>query len=286
MKKYWKSLEDRENLSIDSQEVREHKHTNAIIDLLDSKTVEQPASRRDFLKLWGFSLGAAVLAASCERPVQKAIPFLFRPEAVTPGMAKYYASTFFDGQEYANILVKTRDGRPIKLEPLVQSGIGASGTTARVQASVLGLYDDSRFKQPLKKNEKISWEEADKEIMAALGSITGKGGKIVLLSSTVISPSTLSVFKLFQKKFPGSEVVFYDASSASGILQANLESFGKAAIPEYHFENAKLIVSFGADFLGTWLSPAEYSAQYASGRELNPKAHWEMGLLKLKPEWS
>ena len=80
MKKYWKSLEDRENLSIDSQEVREYKHTNAVIDLLDSKTVEQPASRRDVLKLWGFSLGAAVLAASCERPVQKAIPFLFRPE--------------------------------------------------------------------------------------------------------------------------------------------------------------------------------------------------------------
>ncbi|MFC2081376.1 TAT-variant-translocated molybdopterin oxidoreductase [Bacteroidota bacterium] len=271
MKKYWKSLEERENLSINPQEIVEHRHENVVLDLLDSKTVDQPASRRDFLKLWGFSLGTAALAASCERPVQKAIPFLFRPEEITPGMAKYYASSFFDGQEYASILVKTRDGRPIKLEPNDRSGFGATGTTSRVQASVLGLYDDSRFKQPLKKNEKISWEEADTEILSALKSITDKRGRIVLLSSTHISPSTQEVLKLFQKKFPGTELIWYDASSASGILQANRVSFSKTAIPSYHFEKAKLIVSFGADFLGTWLSPAEYTAQYVSGRVLNPE---------------
>ncbi len=143
VKKYWQSLEEREKLSVDKGANPEESHKNAVIDLLDSKTVDQPASRRDFLKLWGFSIGAAALAAACERPVHKAIPFLFRPEQVTPGMAKYFASTFFDGEEYASILVKTRDGRPIKLEPNDRSGFGATGTTARVQASVLGLYDDS-----------------------------------------------------------------------------------------------------------------------------------------------
>ena len=141
-------MEGREKLRIDTGENPEDSHKNAVIDLLDSKTVDQPASRRDFLKLWGFSIGAAALAASCKRPVHKAIPFLIRPEEVTPGMAKYFASTFFDGEEYASILVKTRDGRPIKLEPNDRSGFGATGTTARVQASVLGLYDDSRYKHP------------------------------------------------------------------------------------------------------------------------------------------
>ncbi len=272
MKKYWKSLEERDNLSVDRREVQAHKHKNAVIDLLDSKTVDQPASRRDFLKLWGFSLGAAALAASCERPVQKAIPFLIRPEEVTPGMAKYYASTFFDGVEYAGILVKTRDGRPIKIEPNERSGFGALGTTARVQASVLSLYDDSRYKHPLKDGEEISWEDADREIVTALEEISNRGGKIVLLSSTLISPSTQSVFKAFQKKYKGTEVVWYDTSSASGMIRANKVSFGKAAIPAYHFDKADIIVGFGADFLGTWLSPAEYTAQYTGRRGLDSES--------------
>ena len=178
MKKYWKSLEERNDLSHNHQEIKEHKHKNAVLDLLDSETVSQQASRRDFLKLWGFSLGAAALAASCTRPVQKAIPLLIRPEEVSPGVSKYYASSFFDGQEYSSILVKTRDGRPIKIEPNDRSGFGAKGTTARVQASVLGLYDDSRFKHPLKKNEKISWDDADSEIMSGLKEISKKRGRI------------------------------------------------------------------------------------------------------------
>ena len=270
MKKYWKSLEEREDQRPARNAPEERKHKNAVLDMLDSKAVEGRATRRDFLKLWGYSLGAATLAASCERPVQKAIPFLIRPEVETPGKASYYASTYFDGQEYASILVKSRDGRPIKIEPNDRSGFGARGTTARVQASVLGLYDDSRIKHPLKGMEQIDWEEVDGTIPGLLKQISRRGGKIVLLSSTVISPSTLEVFSLFREKYPGTELVWYDASSASGMLRANQASFGKRALPVYHFEKADLIVSFGADFLGTWLSPAEYTAQYVSRRELDP----------------
>jgi molybdopterin-containing oxidoreductase family iron-sulfur binding subunit len=84
VKKYWQSLEGRENLTPEGEKVPGSSHQNAVLDLLESRTVEQASSRRDFLKLWGFSVGAAALAASCERPVQKAIPFLFRPEVFTP----------------------------------------------------------------------------------------------------------------------------------------------------------------------------------------------------------
>jgi len=238
-----------------------------VIDLLDSKTVDQPASRRDFLKLWGFSIGAAALAASCKRPVQKAIPFLIRPEEVTPGMAKYFASTCFDGEEYASILVKTRDGRPIKLEPNDRSGFGATGTSAKVQASILGLYDDARYKHPTSKKEKISWEDVDREITRKLADISSRDGRIVLLTSTVISPSTKAVMEGFRKKYPGTEIITYDVSSQSGMLKANQEAFGEKGIPQYQFDKADVIVSFGADFLGTWLSPAEYTAQYVSRRD-------------------
>ncbi len=267
VKKYWQSLEERENLRVDIRENPEKSHKNAVLDLLDSKTVDQQASRRDFLKLWGFSLGAAALSASCERPVQKAIPFLFRPEEVIPGVAKYFASTFFNGEEYASILVKTRDGRPIKLEPNDCSGFGATGTTARVQASILGLYDDSRYKHPTRNKDKITWEKADEEIVNALDSIKAKGGEIVILSGTVISPTTRAVMNEFRKKYPDTRLVSYDASSCSGMLKANLASFGRAVIPVYHFDRAEVIVSCGADFLATWLSPAEYAAQYASRRD-------------------
>ncbi|MEK6193840.1 MAG: molybdopterin oxidoreductase, partial [Deltaproteobacteria bacterium] len=186
-------------------------------------------------------------------------------------MAKYFASTYFDGEEYASILVKTRDGRPIKLEPNDRSGFGATGTTARVQASILGLYDDSRFKHPSRNKEKISWEMADAEIVEKLASISASGGKIVLLSGTVTSPSTKAVLAEFMKKYQGSEWITYDASSQSGMLKANKASFGKAGIPVYHFDKADIIVSFGADFLGTWISPAEYTAQYASRRDPRQK---------------
>ncbi len=271
VKKYWQSLEERDNLRVDTGKNPDDSPGRAVIDLLDSKTVDQPASRRDFLKLWGFSIGAAALAASCKRPVQKAIPFLIRPEEVTPGMAKYFASTFFDGEEYASLLVKTRDGRPIKLEPNDRSGFGATGTTARVQASVLGLYDDSRYKHPTRDKEKISWEEADREIIEKLASINSGGGKIVLLSGTIISPSTRAVLDEFQKKHRGTEWIIYDASSQSGMLKANKASFGKEGIPVYRFDKADVIVSFGADFLGTWLSPSEYTAQYATRRDPRQK---------------
>ncbi|MCK5462025.1 MAG: hypothetical protein KAI95_03380, partial [Bacteroidales bacterium] len=165
----------------------------------------------------------------------------------------------------------TRDGRPIKLEPNDRSGFGATGTTARVQASILGLYDDSRYKHPTRNKEKISWEEADKEIPEKLASISSAGGKIVLLSGTIISPSTRAVLDEFRKKYPGTEWITYDASSQSGMLEANKATFGKAGIPVYHFDKADVIVSFGADFLGTWLSPAEYTAQYATRRDPRQK---------------
>ena len=120
----WRSLEEYKNGRTPKEEKSvESKHKNAVLDVLDSKTIEAPASRRDFLKLFGFSFATAAVVSSCEKPVQKAIPYLIKPEEVTPGKASYYASTFFDGTEYCSVLVKVRDGRPIKIEGNHQSPV-------------------------------------------------------------------------------------------------------------------------------------------------------------------
>ena len=103
------------------------------------KPTSSNTSRRDFLKVMGFTTTAAVLA-SCETPVIKSIPYVVKPEEVTPGIANFYASTFYDGHDYASVLVKTREGRPIKVDGNDAMKVGNTGTTARVQSSILSLY--------------------------------------------------------------------------------------------------------------------------------------------------
>ena len=115
------------------------------------------SNRRDFLKYVGFSVGAAAIAASCETPIRKVIPYVTKPDAIVPGVATYYASSFFRGGQFCPVLVKTREGRPIKIEGNSLSPFAGGGTSARVQASVLDLYDQSRYRNPSKKDENGAW---------------------------------------------------------------------------------------------------------------------------------
>ncbi len=267
MTKYWRSLDELNNPT-------EFKKTEIKLEMDAKRAVQQKASnasRRDFLKTFGFSVAAAAVVASCKRPVDKAIPYLVKPEEVTPGMANYYASSYFEGNEYCSVLVKVRDGRPIKIEGNNLSSISQQGTSARVQASVLNLYDDARFKTPLKRGEATTWSEVDAYISKKLAQLNGENKKVVLLSSTIISPSTKKIIEQVQETYPNIEVVQYDGVSANGILKATELSFGKAFVPDYRFEKAKVIVSFGADFLGTWLSTTEYTKGYSAGRKLLQK---------------
>ena len=269
MKKYWKSLEELKDINEGTNLKKEPEPEFSIEGLSENEVkTKMKSGRRDFLKMLGFSVGYATLASSCEQPVRKAIPYLSKPEEITPGVANHYASTFFDGHDYCSILVKVRDGRPIKIEGNELSSVTSGGTNARVQASVLNLYDSARLKNPLKKGEETDWETVDKEITAKLNEIAAKNGKIVILTSSVISPSTKKVFEDFKAKYPSTEVVAYDAVSYAAMRMANYKTFNKVAIPSYNFDKAEVIVGFNADFLGTWLSPIEFAGQYAETRDL------------------
>ncbi|MES1216129.1 MAG: TAT-variant-translocated molybdopterin oxidoreductase [Bacteroidota bacterium] len=271
--KYWQSfgeLNDQENFQKKTQD--EFRNELPFEDI-DGGMLDAKSPRRDFLKYLGFSTAAATLAASCKIPVKKAIPYAIKPENLVPGVAKYYATTYVQDGDVIPVVAKVRDGRPIKIEGNELSTITHGATSARSQASVLDLYDTHRIKFPLQKtgegkfDEVPTFEQFDKLVGTALAGIGTS--PIVLLTSTLVSPSTQQVITEFLAKYPGSKHVQYDAVSYSGMLQANEASFGKKGIPSYHFENAKVIVSLGADFLGTWLSPVEFSGQYSKGRKIN-----------------
>lgn len=269
MKKYWKSLDELQNVPDMGKENFEKKNKNEILDLFEGKIANASSSRRDFLKLLGFSVTSAAIVSACERPVHKAIPYVVHPEEIVPGKSLYYASSFFDGKDYCSIIVKNRDGRPIKIEGNPLSNFNGEGTTARVQASILSLYDDARLKAPLRDGKEISWEEMDEKVILELQSLDTTGKEICLLTSTLISPSTRSLIQEFGAKFNNFHWIQYDAISSSAISQASEISFGQRIIPGYRFDKADVVVSFGADFLGSWLAPVTYIRDYTKRRKLD-----------------
>lgn len=267
-KKYWKGLEE---LNQDPEFLK-HKDNEFFEELpLEKVFPENPgtlnSNRRDFLKLFGFGISAATLAACTDSPVKKAIPYLIKPQEITPGVANWYASTCGGCSTGCGVLVKTREGRPIKVEGNNLSFTGG-GICSVGQATVLSLYDQARATHPFIGGKKATWAQTDKEIQNKLAAIKTNGGKVHILANTINSPSTLKLIGEFLSAFPGSRLVQYDSVSYAGILEANQISFSKSVIPSYHFENAEVVVSVGADFLGTWLSPVEFSAQYAKGRKI------------------
>lgn len=265
-KKHWKGIEELENhpefVKNANKEFQEY------LPLLNKNEETGSTHRRDFLKILGFGVAAVSLAA-CEAPVKRAIPYAIKPEEVDPGVANWYASTYADGAEYCSVLVKTREGRPIKIEGNKFSSINKGGLTVKAQASVLSLYDEARLRKPLKAGKDSDWNTVDSEIINSLNDISIKGGKIRLVTPSIASPSTQAVINEFLSKYPNSKQVVYDSISYAGMIKANQSSFGKAVIPVYDFSKANLIVSIGADFLSTWLSSAQYAKQYAVNRKLN-----------------
>ena len=180
-----------------------------------------------------------------------------------PGVADWYATSIADGFDFANVLIKTREGRPIQIMPNKE----ANGTTsARVQAAVLSLYDEQlRLKEPTKNGEAISWSDVDKEIVQKLNSFKESNTQVVLLTGTMASPSTDKIVGDFITTYPNVKHVIYDAVSEDAAADAFEAVYGKRALPNYKLENAETILSFGADFLGDFHGGFEKA--YVAGRK-------------------
>jgi len=262
-KKYWKGLEElNKTPEFVEKNKNEFPEPIPIEDVLTGGGLLGKTPRRDFLKAVGFGVGAVTLAACQKVPVHKSIPYLIKPEEITPGVANYYSSTY-DGHA---ILVKTREGRPIKVEGNPNDLLSKGGLSAQAQSSVLDLYDITRVKNPMKDATEYEWKDIDAFVIRELAAIKAGSKKIRLISSTVHSPSTLAVIADFIAQYPAAKHINYDAVSYTGIIQANQNSFGKSVLPHYRFDKADVIVSFGADFLGSWISPTEFTTQYVQNR--------------------
>lgn len=262
---YWKGLEE---LNRDPEFVSANKNEFAeglpLDDVLKENDLQLNSNRRDFLKYFGFSVSAVALAACNRAPVKNVIPYVVKPEEITPGIPNWYASAYGN----TSVLVKTREGRPIKLEGNPKSDITGGGLDAIAQASVLSLYDTARFRAPLKNGEEVSWADADKAISAELAKISGSGKAIALITGSINSPSTLAAINEFKTKYTTAKHISYDAVSYSGLIEAHESAFGKAGVPAYMFDKAEVIVGFDCDFLGTWLAPVQFSSQWVKNRKL------------------
>ncbi len=265
-KKYWKSVEELDGNSSIVEALKNNEFVEEIPTdefLGNSDSLSSSTTRRDFLKYVGFSTAAATLAA-CEGPVHKSIPYVLQPEQIIPGVADYYATTVFDGFDFANLLVKTREGRPIKIDNNAIAGAKFSAN-ARVHASILSLYDSMRLKEPKIAGANASWSDVNAKIASSIVEAKAKGGQVVVLTNTLASPSTEKLIGEFIAKNPNAKHVVYDAVSSSEALDAFETVYGERALVDYDFAKASLIVSVGADFLGDWQGGG-YGAGYAQGR--------------------
>jgi molybdopterin-containing oxidoreductase family iron-sulfur binding subunit len=280
-KTYWKGYSEKHQTpEFSNSSEKEFQDDVPVDEFLNSDGLDDlKTGRRDFLKFMGFSVAAATLA-SCESPVIKSIPYVNKPEEITPGVSNWYSSAYYDGNDFSNVLVKSREGRPIWLKGK-KDGYTQGGLIPRVSTSILNLYNSSRLNGPSIDKKSESWSNIDKTIIEKLNNLKGKKSKIRILSNTIISPSTSSVIKEFMDKFSVSDNnntgcdikhIEYDAQSYHGIRKANENTFGKSSIPSYDFSKAKAIVSINADFICNWLLPSKFSTDFSKARK--PENGW------------
>jgi molybdopterin-containing oxidoreductase family iron-sulfur binding subunit len=240
------------------------------IDRIDKKGI----ARRDFLTIMGASMAMASFACA-RRPVNKIIPYVVKPEEITPGVATWYASTCPECGTDCGILIKNREGRPIKLEGNPDHPINRGTLCSRGQASLLNLYDPDRLKAPLIRSRtnggshrEASWKDVDSAIQAKLKSVAAGAGRVRVLTGEMSSESTRRLIREFLSVFRNGKHVEFEPLSLSELSDAQGLSYGTELVPQYRFDLADFVVSLGADFLGNWVSPVEHARAWAKKRTL------------------
>ena len=269
---YWKTLEQKEGT--EAAKAAAGREFFVLPKENDEQDDANPVQRRDFLKFLGMGAAMTALAACARRPVEKIIPYLVKPEEITIGTPNFYASTCGECSAGCGVLVKTREGRPIKMEGNPHHVMSKGGLCARGQASLVNLYDPDRLRGPVAmkraagKGTPLTWGALDSIIGTALDQISDGRGNVRLLMATTTSPATKAAVQQFVDAFRGGKVVWWDPVSYENVVKAQELSYGTAVMPRYQFDKADYILSFGADFLGTHVSPVEFTKGFAAKRAL------------------
>ncbi len=227
--------------------------------------------RRDFLKVLTVTSTAAVATGCAKELPEKLIPYVVQPDEVIPGVSSWYAATCNECEASCGTLVRTREGRALKVEGNPSHPVNRGGLCARGQSSIQSHYDPDRIREPLKRSangsfKPIAWKDAVLEISKALTESTGKKTAIIT------EPQTGSINKLissFQNSFSGVNHFTYSLLGKTEFDASIEKAFGKGLKANYDFSKADVVVSFGADFLGTYLSPVEFAKGFSQQRVKN-----------------
>jgi len=228
--------------------------------------------RRDFLKIVGASSATAALVGCGEEPPEKLIPYLVPPENIIPGVATWYATVCRECPAGCGMVLRTREGRAVKAEGNSFHPVNRGKLCARGQASLQGLYNPDRIREPLVRKEgqfhPVSWNDAEARVAQALADLRRKeqSGSIAFMTSQL--GGTLDrLTREWMTALGSDRRITYEPFSYEWLRAANKMTFGRDAIPTYDLEASKLIVSFGADFLETWLSPVAYARGLSAMRQ-------------------
>lgn len=238
-------------------------------------------NRRRFLEAAGFALSLTAMSGCTRSPVQVALPLVDQPEGMVPGRSLQYATTCSGCPAGCGILARVRDGRPLKMEGMPEHPLSRGGLCAVGQALPMGLYDSQRLRHPLASGKPAEWAAVDRSITSELDRIASEKGSVRFVTSTINSPTLTESITKFLSRFADARHITWDSLSSSAILEAHLQTHGQRLLPHYDFAAAKVIVSFGADFLGTWISPVEFTSGWSRNRvpdPTQPEMSWHVQL--------
>lgn len=226
--------------------------------------------RRDFLKVVGVGGVSAGLAGCSTDSPEKLLPYVIPPEDITPGVSTWYASTAPDG---CGIWVRTREGRAVKLEGNPNHPISQGGLTARVHASLQGLYSPDRYNGPMQRVngelQAMTWDEAEALLAER---ISGAGGNTLFIQGAEHGPTMDDLLGRFMEAVGGQRVE-WEALNEAPLREATRIAFGEDVVPHYDFEDAEFIVSFGADFIDGWLSSVEHKRTFGRAASIDSEGH-------------
>jgi anaerobic selenocysteine-containing dehydrogenase/Fe-S-cluster-containing dehydrogenase component len=236
---------------------------------MSQDTKKTGVKRREFLKVLG-ATSAAVAAAGCSEDTGKLIPYLVSPDQTVPGVSSYYATTCRECSAACGLIAETRDGRAIKLEGNPDHPLNRGALCARGQSALQGLYNPDRFRSPMLNDggtwKPITWDDAivrlSQGITQARGGSRAGGAVFINQHESGSFPQFLDGWLAAFGMPPHLSV---DFESDAAAIEANRRTYG-VAWPALSFTDAKLIVSFGADFLDSWGASVPQQLDFADAR--------------------
>ncbi len=259
---FWKSLE-------------ELAETPGFLEFLHREFPEQasefddPAGRREFLRVMGASLALAGLTACTKQPTETIVPYVKAPENVIPGRPLFFATAVTEGGYAKGVLVESHMGRPTKIEGNPDHPASLGATDAVTQAAILGLYDPDRSKTLTSYGEIRSWTTFVDTLRAALGpQRISKGAGLRILTETVTSPTLAQQIKDLLADYPEARWHQYEPAARDNARAGGILAFGEAVEARYSFANADVVLSLDADFLGTGPGAVRYIRDFASRRKI------------------